>query len=51
MCQIFINLELVATEIYEPKDATKSQKQQNLRKFLIFFDFIQLWIFTLTTNI
>jgi hypothetical protein len=38
-------------EIHEPKVTLKSQKQQNFCKFLIFDVFVQLWIFTLTTNI
>ena len=41
-------------EIHEPKVSKvtlKSQKQKNLGKFLIFDVFVQLWIFTLTTNI
>ena len=50
-CQIFIDFQRVTVEIHEPKVTPKLQKQQNLCKFLIFDVFVQLWIFTLTTNI
>ena len=49
--QIFIDFQPVTIEIHEPKVTPKLQKQQNLGKFLIFDVFVQLWIFTLTTNI
>ena len=49
--QIFIDFQLVTMEIHEPKVTPKLQNQQNLGKFLIFDVFVQLWIFTLTTNI
>jgi hypothetical protein len=38
-------------ETHEAKVTLKLQKQQNLGKFLILDVFVQLWIFTLTTNI
>jgi hypothetical protein len=41
-CQIFIDFQLLAMEIHEPKVTLKSQKQQNLGKFLIFDVFVQL---------
>ena len=50
-CQIFIDFQRVTVEIHEPKVTPKLQNQQNLGKFLIFDVFVQLWIFTLTTNI
>ena len=49
--QIFIDFQPVTMEIHEPKVTPKLQNQQNLGKFLIFDVFVQLWIFTLTTNI
>ena len=49
--QIFIEIQLVTMEIHEPKVTPKMQKQQNFEKFPIFDVFVQLWIFTLTTNI
>ena len=50
-CQIFIEFQYVSLGIHEPKVTPKLQNQQNLGKFLIFDVFVQLWIFTLTTNI
>jgi hypothetical protein len=38
-------------EIYKPEMTRKLQKQQNLSKIIMFDVFVQLWIFTLTTNI
>ena len=49
--QIFIDFQPVTIEIHEPKVTLKSQKQQNFGKFLIFDVFVQLGMFTLTTNI
>ena len=49
--QIFIDFQPVTIEIHEPKVTPKMQKQQNFEKFPIFDVFVQLWIFTLTTNI
>jgi hypothetical protein len=50
-CPIFIEFKSVTIQIHEAKFTLKLQKQQNLGKFLIFDVFVQLWIFTLTTNI
>ena len=49
--QIFIDFQHLTLEIHEPKVTPKLQNQQILGKFLIFDVFVQLWIFTLTTNI
>jgi hypothetical protein len=49
--QILFDFQPVTMEIHEPKVTPKLQKKQNLGKFLIFDVFLQLWIFTLTTNI
>jgi hypothetical protein len=38
-------------KIYEPEVTPKLQKQQNLGNFFIFDISVQLWIFTLTTDI
>ena len=42
VCQIFIDFQPVTMEINEPKVTLKSQKQQNLGKFLIFDVFVLL---------
>jgi hypothetical protein len=49
--QVFIEFQPVKMKIHEHKVALKLQRQQNFGKFLIFDVFVQLWIFTLTTNI
>jgi hypothetical protein len=50
-CKSFIEFQSVTMEIYKPEVTRKLQKQQNLGKFLIFDVCVQLWIFTLSTNI
>jgi hypothetical protein len=42
VCQIFIDFQPVTMEIHEPKVTLKSQKQQNVGKFLIFDVSVQL---------
>jgi hypothetical protein len=46
VCQIFIDFKPVTMEKHEPKVILKSQKHQNLGKFLILNVFVQHWIFT-----
>ena len=46
-----MEFQSLTMEILKPKVTRKLQKQLNLGIFLIFDVFVQLWIFTLTTNI